>query len=353
VNGGAVMLLSNFQYPLGIPDEGAVGNLPQPGLIAWAPDGKHFAAAILQDVPFSTEYDPYIVDSTSHVVTKVPLAHPITVPSEGTGRRIFSWADKHTLIIVDPGNGTTGGAAYSYDATSTTLSILPGVSGAEEGVVRCGTLYYLSYGQFTPVPGAPTNNGNGATKATGLLNRYSLATRSALGTPIPLGDVSTYPGAEGQITTLGWDVSPDGTKIAYQQTATSYAGGNLVTSSKFYAANADGTGRVRILTQATSNSPAFVAISPNGQVVAVTAANPTPNVLSGDMDGTGMRAYAPDSDGRAAWLADSSGFDAQLQGDQGVSAGLYRYLLSTPLNSQGQAPATEVDPSGSNPAMLP
>jgi hypothetical protein len=126
-----------------------------------------------------------------------------------------------------------------------------------------------------------------------------------------------------------------------------------VTSSKFYAANADGSGKVQILSQGTSNSPAFMVISPNGAQVAVTAANPTPNVLSGSMSGGGLRAYTPDSDSAPAWLADNSGFDTQMQGGQGVAAGLYRYLLSTPLNSQGRAPATEVQPGGSNAASLP
>jgi hypothetical protein len=343
INGGGVTQLSQFQYPLGIPDENAVGNNPQTSFIAWAPDAKHLAVAILQIVPFSSEYDPYIVDTTTHAVTKVPLEGAITWPSESTGRRIFSWADSHTLIIVAQ-------HAYSYDITSGTLSPLPGITGAQEGVVRCSTLFYTTYGTFAPIAGAPAPQ---ATKAPVLLNRYSLVTHTALGSPMTLGEASTYPGAEGQITGLGWDVSRDGTKVAYQQATAKYSGGNLVTSSKFYAANADGSGKVQILPQATSNSPAFVAISPSGTLVAVTAANPTPNVLSGSLSGGSLRAYTPDSDGAPSWLADNSGFDTQMQGAQGVAAGLYRYLLSTPLNSQGRAPATEVHLGASNAASLP
>jgi hypothetical protein len=344
INGGGVTQLSHFQYPLGIPDENAVGNSPQTSFIAWAPDAKHLAVAIMQIVPFSTEYDPYIVDTTTHAVTKVPLAGAITVPSETTGRRIFSWADTHTLIIVAPG------VADSYDITSGHLTPLPGITGAQEGVVRCSTLFYSTYGAFAPIAGAPAPQ---ATKAPVLLFRYGLVTDTVLGSPMTLGEASTYPGAEGQITGLGWDVSRDGTKVAFQQATAKYSGGNLVTSSKFYAANTDGSGKLQILPQGTSNSPAFVAISPNGTLVAVTAANPTPNVLSGSMSGGSLRAYTPDSDGAPAWLADNAGFDTQMQGAQGVAAGLYRYLLSTPLNSQGRAPATEVHPGASNAASLP
>jgi hypothetical protein len=351
INGGGATQLSHFQYPLGIPDENAVGNAPQTGFLAWAPDAKHLAVAIMQDVPFSTEYNPYIVDTATHAPTRVPLSGAITVPSEGTGRRILSWADTHTLILVQATNGPTGGAALSYDITSGNLTPLPGITGAVEGVVRCGTLFYSSYGAFTPVPGAPATQT--PTKAPVLLHRYSLTAHAEAGNPIPLGDASTYPGAEGQIAGLGWDVSHDGSKIAYQQTKVTYSGGNLVTTSTFWAANDDGTGAVRILTQATANSPAFLAIAPNGRQVAVTAANPTPNVLSGSMGGGSALSYTPDSDGAPAWLADSSGFDAQLQGGQGVSAGLYRYLLTAPINGQGRAQATEVQLGGSNPATLP
>ena len=74
----ATATLSNFVYPLGIQDENAVGNAPTPTLIAVAPDAHHLAVAITQYVPFSVEFNPYIVDTSTHAVTKVPLAHPIT-----------------------------------------------------------------------------------------------------------------------------------------------------------------------------------------------------------------------------------------------------------------------------------
>ena len=57
------------------------------------------------------------------------------------------------------------------------------------------------------------------------------------------------------------------------------AGPNI--TSTWFAANADGSGAVAILPKLTSESGARMAISPDATQVAVTNANPTPNVASG------------------------------------------------------------------------
>ncbi|HEX3272782.1 MAG TPA: hypothetical protein VHR15_19210, partial [Ktedonobacterales bacterium] len=91
--------ISNFVYPLGIPDEGAVGNQPFLSFTAIAPDAAHLAVAVQQDVPFMEEYNPYIVDTATHAVTRVMLASPIHIANSDTAPRLFAWADTHTLII--------------------------------------------------------------------------------------------------------------------------------------------------------------------------------------------------------------------------------------------------------------
>lgn len=354
LNGGAVTTLSNFVYPLGIPDEGAVGNTPKPSFISWSPDGKHLGVMIQQIVPFSAEYDPFVVDTSTHAVTKVPLSGAISVPSEETPKRMLTWADNHTLIIMGGVSHST--SVYSYDITSNALSTLPGISGAIEGVARCGVLYYLTLTAFSALPG--DTSGNHYQVASGQINRYDLTAHTAIGSAYTLGDATTYGGAEGQVTLMGWDVSRDGTKVAYQQTKatlTPNQNAGMAIVSHFYAASSDGSGANPILNgapAATSNSECEIAISPNGALVAVTDANPSPNVLTGSMSGGSPRAYTPDATGTPAWLADSSGFDA-TKVSQSIVTDIYRYLLSTPLNGAGQAPGTDQVPGGTLPASLP
>lgn len=371
LNGGSTTVLSNFHYPLGITDENAVGNAPSPSFISWSPDGAHLAVAMRQIVPFQSEYTPFVVDTATHVSTMVPLAQPIRASSSEIPKRMLTWADANTLIILG-GNGP----AFSFDVTSHRLTPLPGISHAVEGVARCTTLFYLEYGPlvtFTAQALAPTAGANRdpldrglaaqrnplssstptATKGPGLLHRYSLTTNADLGSPITLGDVATTPGSEGFMQAMGWDASPDGSHIAYQRTTATVSTSGLVVNSAFFAAKADGSGKTTILPGATADSQTEMAISPDGQRVAVSDANPTPNVLSGDMAGGGRRAYTPDTAGGLAWLADSSGFEATRANALGVSAGIYRFLLSTALDATGRAPGSEVHPGGDFIATLP
>jgi hypothetical protein len=295
--------ISNFVYPLGIPDEGAVGNNPFLSFTAIAPDAAHLAVAVQQDVPFQEEYNPYIVDTATHAVTRVMLANPIRIANSDTAPRLFAWADSHTLIIFasPPLGSGTGGPAYSYDINTKALTPLTGVNGAIEGVVRCGVLFYSTLGSFSGLGDA-----NHSQVATISLNRYDLAGATAIGSPIDLGKASTYGGAEGAIDYAGWDASPDGSKIVYQHEAV--AGGPKITST-WFAANADGSGALAILPQLTSQNGARMAISPDGAQVAVTNANPAPNVASGPTSGGSTVFFdKPYGFSQPAWLANSTGF---------------------------------------------
>jgi hypothetical protein len=334
--------ISNFVYPLGIPDEGAVGNNPRLTFTAIAPDAKHLAVAIEQAIPFKAEYTPYIVDTATHTVTKITLSAPINVANSDKAPRMFTWADAHTLIIfANPNlNGAPSGASYSYDINTSTLTPLPGITtGAVEGVARCGVLFYSTFGAFS-------NIGGSTQVATTSINRYDLGTNSAIGAPIDIGKASTYGGAEGEITYPGWDASLDGGHIAYQKMAV--AVGPTITST-WFAANADGSGVVAILPKLTSESGARMAISPDGSQVAVTNANPTPNVASGPVSGGSTVFYdTPAGYSQPAWLANSKGFFS----DSGSFSSPLKFALFSPCGSS-HCNGTPAVVKASYPATLP
>jgi hypothetical protein len=291
----------------------------------------------------------YAALDRAFIVTKGGRDYP-DGPDEET--RDLAWADNHTLIVF-PGIGGRGGASstYSYDITTNTATALPGVTNAIEGEVRCGTLYWLEIGSFTVLnAGDPNHNA----KAPARLHRYDLAGHAAIGGPIPLGDATTAGGAEGQIGYPGWDVSRDGTRLAYQRMTATYAAGDLHIASQFLAANADGSGAAAILTgppPVTSTSPADLSFSPNGALVAVSNAQSTPTVATGPSSGAGgTKFYSPDAGGQPAWLSDNSGFYAEAAGAS--TTDIYQYLLATPPVA-GRIPGTDVHPNATFATTLP
>jgi hypothetical protein len=335
--------ISNFVYPLGIPDEGAVGNQPFLSFTAIAPDAAHLAVAVQQDVPFMEEYNPYIVDTATHAVTRVMLASPIHIANSDTAPRLFAWADTHTLIIFanPPLSGGPAGPSYRYDINTKALTPLKGVDGAIEGVVRCGVLFYSTLSKFSGLGDA-----NHTQVATIRINRYDLASATAIGAPIDIGKASTYGGAEGAIDYAGWDASPDGSHIVYQKEAVA-AGPNI--TSTWFAANADGSGAVPILPKVTSQNGARMAISPDATQVAVTNANPTPNVASGPVSGGSTVFYdTPVGYSQPAWLANSKGFFS----DSGSFSSPLKFALFSPCGSS-HCNGTPAVVKASYPATLP
>ncbi len=346
INGAPATTLSHFVYPLGLPSEGQFGSDYLVAL-AWSPDAQHVAAAVAVNIGMGQYLFPYVVDTKSHAVTRVKLPDNSGIPERAAPNRVFAWADKHTLLIFGAfsggDNGSGGTVSYSYDITSSSLTPLPGVTAAYEGVVRCSTLFYL---EITPLAQINTS---GSYKGAGRLHRYDLSSHSEIGSPITLGDTSTFRGAEGNVTLMGWDVSPDGSRIAYQQTSVSLGPNNqIVLTSKFYAAYADGSGATPILTGATSSTAAFLAISPDGKQVAVTNAAPTPEVLSGSMSGGAAHFYQPDAAGPPVWLSGSMQFEADSL--IGSAQGIARWSLNT---AGGRQPGSVVHPNDGIPATLP
>lgn len=345
--------LSNFVYPLGLPDETTFGQA-LPASIAWAPDGRHLAVSINVVVPFAVYSYPFVVDTASHAVSRVTLPeYPKTAATDDWEReRLLTWADNNTLVVLSGFDGAANPAAgaYKYDISTHAATALPGVTHAADGVVRCSTLYYL---ELTP----ESNIGSGYMRGTGLLHRYDLATHSEVGSPVTLGDTASFGGAEGAVMGMGWDVSPDQSYIVYQHTtfAVPTTPSSTGLTSQFMAAKPDGSAAVHILPRAGSNSTARVAVSPDGHQVVVTDANPAPNVATGPILGGSDRYYSPDACAQPAWLPDSSGFDAtscDASSSGGLGTNIVRYLLSTPLGALGRSPGTLAHPNAGYPATL-
>jgi hypothetical protein len=300
---------------------------------------------------------PYIIDTATHAVSRV------TLPGEyrlGTGRNL-AWADNHTLLVFQgdtPGSRLPAGSVpttfYSYDITTHALTTLPGITrAATDGVVRCSTLFYL---EVTPlVVIGTTSDGRRVYRGTAFLHRYNLAAHTEIGSPFSIGQTWDEEGSFGNYQWPGWDVTRDGTRLAFQGTEVSFsasASGPTI-RSHFSAATAGGSGTTPILNApvaVTAETGASLAISPNGAFVAVTQAYPTPDIASGSMTGGSVRFYTPDAASAPAWLANSDGFDANsisaLAGD------IHRFLLSTPLDAHGRAPGATIVADAQLPATL-
>ncbi|HEY7975747.1 MAG TPA: hypothetical protein VID72_10415 [Ktedonobacterales bacterium] len=358
VGGGAVSTLSNFVSPLGLPSEADTGDLAwYPDNITWSPDAHHIAVDVYLPVPDSNASTyPYLIDTTTHAVTRINA--PVNTDNEGL--RNLAWADNNTLLILTgdtPGKSPvpSPAAVYSYNVATTALTTLPGIAHmATDGVVRCNTLFYMEVTPFTNI--GVDSNGANEFRGSALLHRYNLTTHTEIGGPITFSDTFNADGSFGFYIVPGWDVSADGTKIAYQHMAThlSTAPHDYSVKSTFFAAGADGSGATQIF---GGTNPVFtysgvkLAISPNAANVAITSAFPSPDIATDSMTGGSLRYYSPDGYFYPAWLPDSSGFDASAE--SGSSRFVERYLLSTPLGGSGLAPGSLLVSSASDPASLP
>lgn len=360
INGAAPAQLTNFTYPIGLPnDTGATFEAPT--LQGWAPDGHHFALVVTvvpayPGGPAPLFAYPYVVDATTHVATR------IIVPSGSPANQTFqlAWADNHSLLIIprvsyaeSGGNlaRTATTATYRYDVTTALSTALPGVTNAFNGLVRCGTYYYLDIPNLAGLGTA--SYGGVIFRGTASVVRYDLASSSVIGSPIAIGDAQASEGSElGPYPDVpGWDVTQDNSRLVYQRMTvtgptTTYPNGHIATH--FIAAGVDGSSPTGILSGGGAQNGVDLTISPNGLQVAVTNANPTPNIFSGAIAGSSLRAYAPDAFNKPAWLPDSSGFDSNA-GDLGIE----QYLLSTPPGALGRVPGTSVVATGRDPVSLP
>jgi len=357
LNGGAVGQISHFVYPLGLPHEDEFAPT-RPTFTTWAPDGKHLATFMQVITPVNqvTLY-PFVVDTLTHSVTQVPLPTGLSLSSptfmEWARERGLAWADNHTLLILAPSDVGLGGflpfhsTPLRYDLTTQTVTPLPGVHDSIQGVVRCGTLFYLAMTEMTEFLACVQNPPSPAfywNRGAAFLHRYNLATHTEIGYPYTLGQTSSCPFLnDGKADAMGWDVSADGSLLVYQQTSvTQLSPFSIQTTSQFMALQFNTTPPTPILIGAQSSEDAYVAIAPDQKDVVVAATMPfgqplTAPVYWGTVAGGAASSLSPSAGGLPAWYADSTGFAASQAGGEIPDGGLdiEQYQLGVP-NAVGQ-----------------
>jgi hypothetical protein len=355
-----VTTLSDFHYPLGIGRGNPTSDdfVELSPFMAWSPDARYLVVGF--EVIESPLLFPYLVDTVTHTTT------PIPVPKDATNQPLhswpgawtFAWADTHTLLLFYGGNVLNQGSSgptYSYDVTTKTLSQLPGITDAAEGVVRCSTLFYLSLTPLTTQVGEDPQDGYTYYSGTALLHRYDLKTQTELGQPVTLGATLAFTGP--MTSNAGappWDVSAGGKLLVYEPTAVDKTDPTrpFLTTQQLVAANVDGS---NARTLSTTEGGPYITISPDSRFVAFT---PPHLIVTLSLKGDGYRTYGSNGagdvgDGGPKWLPDSSGFDVVDNSPTNAMAPVVsRYLLSTPPGTDGFVPGTVVAPEAEALAVL-
>lgn len=277
------------------------------GAPMYAPDLRHIAVASGTTCgDGQMEGQLYVVDAATGQLATVPL------PGSGillTNQRSYGWVDAHTLFALGNFGAASGGVLYPLGASSTTpLSGLPG--NISEGVVRGTTLFYVTANQTTGPVGASKTS---YTLYHTLLARYDLSTQTPLPGTVDLGTFAMCACPTGDFHLPGWDASPDGTHIAYQQVtpAAPTSPLNGIGTQQFLYAASDGSGAKQILKALVTSARVRMRFSPDGTMVAVTEAFNSPDVASGCVNSIGlfgdpcMQFYGPDAYGYPAWHEDS------------------------------------------------
>jgi hypothetical protein len=285
----------------------------------------------------------------------------------------------NTLLIfgVMPASQHIGGTSasqtisYSYNITTQTMTPLPGVTTALQGVTRCHTLFIFELSAMSQYELCETfmMTPNYWYVGKADLQRYSLLGNHYVGQTIPLGTTASCPDYfDDGVEAMGWDVSANGYKLVYQQLSIqpgpiidpTHFYTKLKTISQFEMAPLNGVSAgpaTQILTGAVSNFNAFIAIAPDQTNAAVVAtdqldiSSPSyPSVYVGPITGSAISTYTPGAGGLPAWYSNSGGFDTsalwgELPGTP-VTQHLLQWNLSSPTFT-GQVAG------GHHPASLP
>ena len=290
---GAESPITRIPSPIGLPNEAE--SMVTLVKFSWSPDYAHLAAVYMEAPKGrsgSPTYIPVVIQPASNIVQIIPNAHTSFVQHN------LTWADAHTLLIFGgPNVNDPTGASfmeaplYRYDLNTHAVSTLNGIAGQQEGLVRGTTLFTLSISPLTTIG---DSNVPPIYKGSAYLHRFNLETQHEIGTPLAIGDYGGFETTDGgaSLTLPGWDVSSDGQRIGWEQMTVSAPTG--LAQSKFIAAQADGSGRVAILTNAIAAGNSVISIAPNHQSVAVVNAGSTPNTLVGNMQGGVAKAFTPD-----------------------------------------------------------
>jgi hypothetical protein len=238
-------------------------------------------------------------------VTPVP---GVTHPYDATIRlsmREAGWIDNTTVWWMN------GNQLYKYTLGNASASVVgalgplttPYSPYAQEGALRGDTFFYSAANDTTST-------------YSFVLRRFNMTTHSIAAGSINLGSATGCKCSPGDRTAPGFDVSSDGSHIAYQKVSPNATGdGDGVASSQFFYANADGSGASQIASKVVAQSFAFMQLAPNGALVAIANALPSPNsVASASVSSSGgsgdpnMKFYNPDGKSYPVWKWDSSAF---------------------------------------------
>jgi hypothetical protein len=243
-------------------------------------------------------------------------------------QRSAGWIDNSTIWYIN----FNGLSTYTLGGGSTSLvSSLGGVH-PEEAALRGSTLFYES----------------GSYSGSQTVRRFDMSSHTILPGTISLGTTGSCACSPGDFRTPGWDVSPDGSHIAFEVVTPSSSMPGGIASALFYYANADGSGASQIAAAVLSHTIARILISPNGALIAISSAQPTPTVASASVSSHGsgsdpnMRFYHPDAFDFPVWKWDSSQFWAATQatGDIGSGTGnIYRYDVASSSSVLAQSGA--------------
>ena len=282
----------------------------------FSPDAQHIAVVGGAGCGDGQEHGGVFV-----VTVATGAFNPVPNTDALTNARSVAWLDNSTLLI-------SGSSVYTLGASSVQQLpgySVPGVNNTVEAVVRGDSLFYLIADNVT------------YTTFSATLHRFSLSARHDLNT-ISLGSFELPQGrSPGDFHFQGWDPSPDGTHVVYQVTTPGPAGSSQlegIASSRIMYANADGSGATAILQYMTTNGTVRIRFAPDGAHVAVTEAEPPPDIITGCVASSGasgdpcFHSYslpAGQSSGNyPAWSADSGSFLVESNGN------LYRFTVGSP-----------------------
>jgi Tol biopolymer transport system component len=220
------------------------------------------------------------------------------------------------------------GALWIAGSSTSTLGVdgihVMKVAGVD-AVVRGNSIFYLS------------TSGNFDSGLSATLHRYSLSAHHDLNT-FNLGSFElSKDHSPGDFHFQGWDASPDGSHVVYQVTTPGPAGDSQlegISNSHIFYANADGSNATPVLQFMTTNGTVRIRFSPDGTQVAVTEAEPLPDIITGCANSSGtsddpcFHSYTlpagQQSSDYPAWAADGDAFLVES------NSNLYRFTVGTP-----------------------
>lgn len=306
LNGGASQQITHVA-----PDHAACVDQVAWGLPVFSPDLTHIVSSLgsynCGDGGLTGQVA--IVNVSSGAITTVPTGGANTTIS--LTERTAGWVDNSTIWYVD----YAGLYTFALGAGSPTL--VSALNQPYDAVLRGSTLFWTEF--------ATTSGSGGAVT----LHRFNISTHTDLGFVVGLGTTTTCHCSAGDAMIPGWDASPDGSHIVYQVVTPSSSGNlNEVGSSHFYYANADGSGASQIASYVSTSHLARMQISPNGQLVAISTALPSPSVITASVSSPGhngdpnLHFYSPDGVSFPVWKWDSATFwTAHAEPGNGTGSG--------------------------------